>query len=370
MVRLRVSRGPSHTGSALSGISRLVSCPQGHTNTPIRPSDTKRFRVARGVRRVARGDVPGSRSVMAGSCGRCCGRRRSTARFWRSSRERPRERPGRPRPAGVLPRGGCVCPCQTGLLVAVAALSAATAIARTAPAIFSSRRLEQRGGLPDQPAPPVPPPGPFSGGRSAGTRGAARWAAQSFMSHRRRLNRYERAQAASVRLLTTCASAASATSRGWSVHHTPSPGTRSGSRATRSCRCSAHRATSCSTGGRCPTRTWPRRSRRCRRRARRRRPSGWRSTLWRSLRRGSAAEVRLATWGTRWTPRAGRGRDRRIGLGLSLWASRTAESIRSPARLSSFRKADDEPRPDNCRSSQRGGAAIDSFRSVDRDRGR
>ncbi len=49
-----------------------------------------------------------------------------------------------------------------------------------------------------------------------------------------------------------------------------------------------------------------------------------------------SAEVRLATWATRWTRRAGCGRYRRIGLGFSLRASRMAESIRSPARLSSF----------------------------------
>ena len=39
--------------------------------------------------------------------------------------------------------------------------------------------------------------------------------------------------------------------------------------------------------------------------------------------------------------------------------------IDRPAAIAAVGEADEEPRPDNCRASQRGGAALDSFRSVD-----
>ena len=52
-------------------------------------------------------------------------------------------------------------------------------------------------------------------------------------------------------------------------------------------------------------------------------------------------------------------------------AQRRFPGLGRPAgAIAAFRKADEEPRLDSCRSSQRVGAAIDSFRSVDRDRGR
>ena len=64
------------------------------------------------------------------------------------------ERQCRPRPANVLPRGRCVCPCQSELLVSVAAHSAATA-RRAQRARFSRRPAGHRGVLSFRP--PVPP---------------------------------------------------------------------------------------------------------------------------------------------------------------------------------------------------------------------
>ena len=57
-----VSRGPSHTGSALSGCSRLVYCPQrltsaGSGRLTRSVYHTRDFVGARRVRRVARGEV-------------------------------------------------------------------------------------------------------------------------------------------------------------------------------------------------------------------------------------------------------------------------------------------------------------------------
>ena len=86
---------------------------------------------------------------------------------------------------------------------------------------------------------------------------------------------------------------------------------------------------------RCHTRTWPRRSRRCGHRAQRRRLSDWRSSCRCSRRR---APPRSGWWrgGTRWTRRTDVD-----DIGGSVWIQPVdvtdGESIRSPARLSSFR---------------------------------
>ena len=106
IVGFRASRDPSHTGSAVSGCSRLSSCPQGHTSTPIRPSDAKRSRVVHAVWRV---DARRRSGLAVGGwrcrADGCWGPRRSTARSWRSSRERPTEsaQAGHAPPAPFLP---------------------------------------------------------------------------------------------------------------------------------------------------------------------------------------------------------------------------------------------------------------------------
>ena len=55
---------------------------------------------------------------------------------------------------------------------------------------------------------------------------------------------------------------------------------------------------------------------------------------------------------------------------LVVRAEAVSRFVDRPAGIATFRKADGEPRPDNRRASQRGEAAIDSFRSVDQYRGR
>jgi len=95
-----------------------------------------------------------SRLVIATSCGRCCG----VASFGGACASSGN---GHAAPS-VLRRGGCLCPCQTGLLVFVAALGVAT-VQRAQRA--AAPRWAGGGGLPHQPAPLCP-----SGGRSAGTR--------------------------------------------------------------------------------------------------------------------------------------------------------------------------------------------------------
>ena len=193
------------------------------------------------------------------------------ARFWRSSGAHTRRAPAPATPASV-PRGRCVCLGQLG---------ASSQLPRTA------RQL--RGAHSARIFPPLPL------GRGAGTvsplcsiRAVFR---RSFMRRRRRSNRSARAQAASVRLPTTCASAASTTSCGWSVRSaaTSPVSTTSGSRAPGPAgarRAGRRRAAH-------PGAAPPRRGRRCGRRVRRRRPSGWRSSFRRS--RLTAAPARLSS---------------------------------------------------------------------------
>ena len=136
-------------------------------------------------------------------------------------RRTPPARRCRPR-SRQRPRGRRVCPLPAGLLVSVAAHSAATP-ERAQRAIFPPRWVG--GGLAHQPA-PLCSPGPFSRGRSAWTTGC-RETGRLVHQRRRRSHRSERAKAASVRLPTTRADAASTTSRGRSVGsgRPPGPGT-------------------------------------------------------------------------------------------------------------------------------------------------
>ena len=96
-------------------------------------------------------------------------------------------------------------------------------------------------------------PGPFSGGRVSADDGSLRDRAPSRPSAAAARTGPSGRRPPPSSCPTTRASAASTTSRGRSVQsgRPPGPGTTSGSLATRSCRCSAHRATSCSTCGRC-----------------------------------------------------------------------------------------------------------------------
>ena len=177
--RHRLAQGSSHAVELGDEVLVIVA-PGGRSSPPGTTSSRSRS---------------SSRSVIATSCGRCCGvasfrPARCNAAPLADHGQRcvpplsgglangeasdgaapgaprgnaPEERPGRPRRASVLRRGGCLCPCQTGLLVFVAALSAAT-VQRAQRA--AAPRWAGGGGLPHQPAPPVL----FSGGRSAGTR--------------------------------------------------------------------------------------------------------------------------------------------------------------------------------------------------------
>ncbi len=85
---------------------------------------------------------------------------------------------------------------------------------------------------------------------------------------------------------------------------------------------------------------------------------------------GVAAEI---TAGDGWRGRAARFEEQ-LGSTVPEVVWRRAEAVSRlvdrPAAIAAFSKADEEPRPGDCPSSQRGGAAMDSFRSVDRDRGR
>ena len=112
--------------------------------------------VARGVRRVARGDV--GLAVDDGDVVRTV--------WWAASFAdavlallggNVPEISRAATPTSVLPRGGCVCPCQPGLLVSRCRAQRGNGQARKARADFSSPPSWARGGLPDQP--PLCPPG-------------------------------------------------------------------------------------------------------------------------------------------------------------------------------------------------------------------
>ena len=91
--------------------------------------------------------------------------------------------------------------------------------------------------------------------------------------------------------------------------------------------------------------------------------------------KSTRSRVRVAVW--RWDWRWGRlawavervSRSRRGPIwsrSSSAGAQRRFSGLSNrPAAIAAVREADEEPRSDNCRASQRGGAALDSFRSVD-----
>ena len=184
------------------------------------------------------------------------------------------ERQCRPRPANVLPRGRCVCPCQSELLVSVAAHSAATA--RRAQRARFFHRPAGLGGLTYQPAPPVPAQGRFPEVVSALTTGRCEIGRP--VVHRPPLFAQVRAGVGHLRPVAPRRATAPPRRHRADGRYSPvgrpvperraevlRPGPAGARRTER------HRAAHADAAS---TRPWPRRSRRCGRRDRRRRPSG------------------------------------------------------------------------------------------------